>query len=178
MTGKAQNLTLYKPGEAFGEKRLLRPMEECEMMLRQPGALSQVQAEAKARRAELVPPQTSEIALTVETLQTIFAAAKQDEAAQRIMVNIWVDLLAEVPAVVLQEALREWARKDTAFMPRPGEFLATCDKILFMKDQLARKAEALAAIKIEALPEPKPEPTADERARIAEGLRTMFKAVG
>jgi hypothetical protein len=28
------------------------------------------------------------------------------------------------------------------------------------------------------LPETKPEPTAEERARIAEGLRTMFKAVG
>jgi hypothetical protein len=61
------------------------------------------------------------------------------------MVDVWLGVLADIPGCVLSEAVVSQAKTDAAFMPKPGEFLALCQRILSHKEIVARRAEALAA---------------------------------
>lgn len=83
--------------------------------------------------------------MAVETLQTIYGGDKRDDQSRRLMVDVWLGVLADIPGCVLSEAVVEQAKSDTPFMPKPGEFLALCKRILTHKEAVARRAEALAA---------------------------------
>lgn len=162
--------------DGHGRKLLTRPMDEALLEMKRRSLQPQVQAAALQLRAELTPPTTDQIAICVESLQTVFSQDNRDEQAQRVMVRAWCDVLADIPYVVMRAAVREWLRKDTAFMPKPGEFLATCNRILLGQEAIARRAEALAAADLEAVQE-KPKVSEEEREAMKGKLRDLWRQI-
>lgn len=90
------------------------------------------------------------------------------------MVRAWCDVLADIPYVVMQAAVREWLRKDTAFMPKPGEFLAACNRILSGQEAIARRAEALAAADLDEVQD-EPEISEEEREAMKGKLKDLWR---
>lgn len=162
--------------DGHGRNLLTRPMDEALREMRDRSLQPQVQAAAIQLRAELTPPSTDQIAICVESLQAVYDHDKRDAQAQRVMVRAWCDVLADIPYVVMQAAVREWLRRDTAFMPKPGEFLAACNRILAGQEAIARRAEALAAADLSEVQDER-EVSEEDRKAMKAKLQALWKEV-
>jgi len=108
------------------------------------GLQERVKRDAVAMRAALTPPTVENSATTFESLQAVYAQDKADEMAHRVLSRVWCDALAEIPYAIQKIAFKQRTQSPSPFMPKPGEFLEICEKLLAEKTAITRRAERLA----------------------------------
>ena len=108
------------------------------------GLQERVKRDAVAMRAALTPPTLEQTSTTFESLQAVYAQDKSDAMAHRVLARVWCDALAEIPNAIQKIAFNQRTRSPSPFMPKPGEFLEICEKLLAEKSAITRRAERLA----------------------------------
>lgn len=112
-------------------------------------------------------------ATLIERLAGHYWRPERDEYASAAWAADWVSDIGHLPPLVIADACTEWRRSPARFMPTPGEFLAIAEKhAANRRGELARCQDIAARLETPAEPA-KPEPTAEERAKMAEDLRKL-----
>lgn len=98
--------------------------------------------------------------MLLESLSVMYPQQDRTEADDRIRARAWMTDLADYPADVIEAACVQWRRKDTPWMPTPGQLIALMDPIVKHRERLKRRADDLFA---QSQPDPrrsrpKPEP--------------------
>lgn len=108
------------------------------------GLQERVKRDAVAMRAALSAPTVENSATTFESLQAVYAQDKADEMAHRVLSRVWCEALAEIPYAIQKIAFTRQTQSPSPFMPKPGEFLEICERVLMEKTAITRRAERLA----------------------------------
>lgn len=97
----------------------------------------------------LHPAEPNQIAVELELLRARYPAFEADasDAVADELEGEWLDDLAEYPLWAIQNARRNWRKKDTAFSPRSaGQLMASVrPDVIRMRTYLRRANQAIAA---------------------------------
>jgi hypothetical protein len=111
---------------------------------------------------------------TVTEILTYYAHGNANETQIAIKANIWIEALADVPALAVAEAKRRWFRgqlgETRGFAPDPGVIRQAAEEIT----KIARGQRVLMQRILAAQPAPElPAPNPDVAAAAAEVIRAM-----
>lgn len=118
--------------------------------------------------ASLIPAEGREIAVLLESLSVMYPQQDRTEADDRIRARAWMTDLADYPADVIEAACVQWRRKDTPWMPTPGQLIALMDPIVKHRERLKRRADDLFAQPAPRTAKPEPVETAPDPRIAAE----------
>lgn len=114
-------------------------------------------------------------ATLIERLAGHYWRPDRDEFASAAWAADWVSDIGHLCPLVIEETCKQWRRSPARFMPTPGEFLEIAERIALNKrGELARCADVLALLK-QPEPETKPEPTKEDRAKMAADLIKLVR---
>jgi hypothetical protein len=165
-------------GTALDSRQLYGELTATVSRFRSPAMMSQLVRHSGQLSASLTDRNPGQAATLIERLAGHYWRPERDQYASAAWAADWVSDIGHLPPLVISDACTEWRRSPARFMPTPGEFLAIAEKHAKNRRGELARCEELAEELAKPVEPAKPEATAEERARIAEGLRTMFKAVG
>ena len=90
--------------------------------------------------------------MLIESLSVMYPQQSRTDADDRIRARTWISDLAEYPADLIDAACAQWRRKDTAFMPSPGQLIALIEPTLKHRQRLKRRADLVFEAKAETRP--------------------------
>ena len=122
-------LTLLRRGTPFQILPTLSPEE-----------VEQARAAAREICASLTPARADEIAVFYEQLSLHYPQFPRSSAESRMVVENWLEDLADYPADLIAEACRRWRRSAEKFFPSPGQLLKHIEPMLKHRQALQRRA--------------------------------------
>jgi len=162
-------------GTALDSAQLYGPLTETVSRFRSPAKANQLAQHSAQLSDCLTDRNPGKAATLIERLAGHYWRPDRDDFASAAWAADWVSDIGHLCPLVIEETCRHWRRSPARFMPTPGEFLEIAERIaLNKKGELARCADVLALLE-QPEPEAKPEPTKDERAKMAADLIQLVR---
>ncbi|MCJ8334631.1 MAG: hypothetical protein MJH10_10360 [Epibacterium sp.] len=124
--------------------------------------------------ASLAPAEPYEVATLIESLSVMYPQQARTEADDRIRARTWIADLADYPADAIEAACAQWRRKDTAFMPSPGQLIALIEPIVKARQALKNRADLVIDGPVKRTAPNPIEAVAERDPKVLEGLQELM----